>query len=156
MNLFILDTDANANAQAHVDKHIVKMPVEAAQQLSTALHIGGVTGPYKPAYVNHPCTRWVASSRLAFHWAAQYGLALCHEYTYRYARVHKCQTIISDCLALLDASSIPHTADLPPFAMAMPAIYQQSDVVCAYRNYYRHEKMHLAKWTGRSRPQWLS
>jgi hypothetical protein len=156
MNLFILNLDLSANAQAHVDRHIVKMPVEAAQQLSTALHLSGVAGPYRPAYQHHPCTRWVASSRASFRWAAHYGLSLCYEYTYRYGKLHACASVIQHCLALLDNSTIPDTVDMPPFVMAMPAQYQSDDVVSAYRNYYRFEKMHLAKWTGRHRPIWLS
>lgn len=35
MNLFILDTEPKKIAQYHCDKHIVKMPLESAQMLST-------------------------------------------------------------------------------------------------------------------------
>ena len=36
MNIFVLDKDPKQAAQWHVDKHVVKMPLEAAQLLSTA------------------------------------------------------------------------------------------------------------------------
>ena len=39
MNLFYLDEDLDRCAEYHVDKHIVKMPLEAAQILSTALWV---------------------------------------------------------------------------------------------------------------------
>ena len=39
MNLFYLDEDLDKCAEYHVDKHIVKMPLEAAQILSTALWV---------------------------------------------------------------------------------------------------------------------
>ena len=35
MNIFVLDTDIDKCAEYHVDKHIVKMPLEAAQMLCT-------------------------------------------------------------------------------------------------------------------------
>ena len=42
MNIFALDTNIKLAAQMHLDKHIVKMPIEYAQLLSTAhrLHDG--------------------------------------------------------------------------------------------------------------------
>ena len=46
MNLFYLDQDLDKCAEYHVDKHIVKMPLEAAQILSTCIwvdvHLGFV------------------------------------------------------------------------------------------------------------------
>ena len=35
MNIFILDEDLDKCAEYHVDKHIVKMPLEAGQMLCT-------------------------------------------------------------------------------------------------------------------------
>ena len=39
MNIFVLDRDLVKSAQAHVDKHIVKMPLETAQLLCTARRV---------------------------------------------------------------------------------------------------------------------
>ena len=44
MNLFYLDEDLDKSAQYHVDKHIVKMPLEAAQLLCTAVWVDEVLG----------------------------------------------------------------------------------------------------------------
>ena len=44
MNLFYLDEDFDKCAQYHVDKHIVKMPLEAAQLLCTAVWVDEVLG----------------------------------------------------------------------------------------------------------------
>jgi len=153
MNLFILDYDHAYNAVYHVDRHIVKMPLEAAQQVSTALHLAGATGPYRPAFAKHPCTRWVASSRAAYLWTCEYGLSLCAEYTYRYSRRHKCADVLLACQA--QAHLIADGA-WAPFAQAMPDQYKNQDAVVAYRAYYCGDKTHLATWTGRARPEWFT
>jgi len=44
MNLFYLDEDLDKCAEYHVDKHIVKMPLEAAQLLCTAVWIDHLLG----------------------------------------------------------------------------------------------------------------
>ena len=44
MNLFYLDEDMDKCAEYHVDKHIVKMPLEAAQLLCTAIWVDHVLG----------------------------------------------------------------------------------------------------------------
>lgn len=41
MNLFILDNDIEKSAQAHVDKHCIKMILESAQLLCTAIRLHG-------------------------------------------------------------------------------------------------------------------
>ena len=44
MNLFILDNDLDKCAEYHIDKHVGKMQLEAAQLLSTALWIDEILG----------------------------------------------------------------------------------------------------------------
>ena len=44
MNLFYLDEDLDKCAEYHVDKHIVKMPLEAAQILCTTIWIDKYRG----------------------------------------------------------------------------------------------------------------
>ena len=114
MNIFILDEDLDTNAEYHVDKHIVKMPLEAAQMLCTVHWINKYVGyvprkltsdewalvskqktniprdfPYLPTMYNHPCTIWARSSMDNYEWLYTYALALGEEYTYRYGKVHK-------------------------------------------------------------------
>ena len=65
MNIFALDNDVKVAAQWHVDKHVVKMPLETAQMLCTARHELGEKPesiPYKVAHKNHPCTIWCRNS----------------------------------------------------------------------------------------------
>ena len=51
MNLFYLDEDLDKCAEYHVDKHIVKMPLEAAQLLCTAIWVDEVLG-FTPRALN--------------------------------------------------------------------------------------------------------
>lgn len=46
MNLFYLDKDPDINAQYHVDKHVVKMILEAAEMLSMAHIVSNSVGCY--------------------------------------------------------------------------------------------------------------
>ena len=51
MNLFYLDENLDKAAEYHVDKHIVKMPLEAAQILCTTIYIDKFLG-YVPRALN--------------------------------------------------------------------------------------------------------
>ena len=63
MNIFALSIHPPEAERWHVDKHIVKMPIETVQMLCTVRHIyGGNDLPYKPTHVLDPCCRWVAES----------------------------------------------------------------------------------------------
>ena len=114
MNIFILDTNHDKCAEYHVDKHIVKMPLEAAQMLCTTHWIDKFLGyvprklnkeelktlrekkknvprdfPYLPTMGNHPCTIWARTSLDNYEWLFCYSTALNDEYGYRYAKSHK-------------------------------------------------------------------
>lgn len=145
MNIFILSENPTEAAQLQLDKHVVKMCLETAQMLSTI-----ADGPYKPTHKNHPCTVWARTSKQNYEWLVLHGLALCEEYTYRYGKIHKCESIIS---SLSDRSVRFPNIGLTKFAMAMPDDLKSSDVVESYKKYYK-TKSSFAKWTKRSVPSW--
>lgn len=152
MNIFALDYDPYCGKNL-MDKHVVKMPLETAQMLSTALRVHGVNDPrlYKEAYMNHPCTIWARKTRANFQWLCLHGLSICEEYNARYARTHACSSVIY--AAKEYDQEIPE-GPLTPFACAMPDQYKISeDPVINYRNYYRQGKKHLAEWRG-NKPAW--
>lgn len=157
MNIFILHKDPDRNASYHVDKHIVKMPLETAQILCSVLHIWGRNKniPYKPTHLKHPCVLWASESASNFLRLVRIGLALCDEYEYRYSKIHKCKSVISWCFK---ESIIPDTVNegLTAYAQAMPEQYKNKNAVIAYRNYYLSEKQHLFKWTNRSIPDFIA
>lgn len=174
MNIFVLDEDPVKAAQAHCDKHVVKMVLETAQLLCSAHHYaldeviaetpsGNVSYlatrdkdlvPYKATHMNHPCAKWVREDMHNYNWLLALGEALCKEYTHRYGKIHKSQAVIEWC-ADMDIFSMPDEARTP-FAQAMPDEYKNNDPVIAYRNYYAGEKGHMLAYTNRERPQWLN
>ena len=152
MNIFILDRDQTLCARYHLDKHVVKMPLETAQMLCTALVCHGIEAKYKVAHKNHPCSKWVRQTKSNFEWLCLLGIALCKEYSYRYDnRIHKCELVIADCMG--KANGIPD-GELTDFAQAMPDEYKHLDAVEAYRAYYMGAKTSLASWKNRETPEW--
>ena len=151
MNIFVLGSSPEESARLQCDKHIVKMPLETAQMLCSALHLCGSSGKYKPTHQNHPCSVWARESRDNFDWLCHHGFALCDEYRNRYGKVHACLEVIQDCFHKRE--SIP-AGSLTPFAQAMPDIYKRDDAVTAYRLYYVEAKQSVADWKFCDPPEW--
>lgn len=152
MNIFAVRPSPEEAARDLCDKHVVKMPLETAQMLCTALARHGVTDtPYKPCFQNHPCTKWAGDTMGNYIWLARHGLALCAEYTRRYGREHRCQAVIEWCRAAQDV--IPW-GDLTPHPQAMPEDTKRACPHHAYRMYYRRHKRHIATWKGVQPPTW--
>ena len=154
MNIFVLSDNFEECAEWHLDKHIVKMPLESAQLLCTALHYNGdMNTLYKPTYRKHPCAIWAAKNRNNFLWLCNLGKAICAEYTYRYGKIHKCERVIEQCEK---SYAILPDEPMTPFAQAMPIVYKNPDAITAYRTYYRSDKRHIAKWSKRQVPDWFN
>ena len=160
MNIFAPYADPIASALALADKHVVKMPLETAQILSTVLHQRSPSAAlaaqaYRPTHAHHPCVKWAASSQVAAAWTLVHGLALCGEYTHRYGRAHKSHEVL--------LRIAPHLGLLPdaqpiPFAQAMPTEFQDADPHVAYRAYLanKYKAWGDARWTKRSAPAWCA
>ena len=163
MNIFTLHTNPRMAARMQCDKHVVKMPLESAQMLASALRRYGATDidmpftkagkPYGNSHPNHPCTVWAGDTRANFTWLCEHGLALCEEYTNRYDKVHACSHAIRH-LARFD-NYIP-AGRRTSFAQAMPDEYKSPRApVSAYRKYYISDKADIAVWNkGRLAPHW--
>lgn len=137
MNIFVLDRDPVRAAQAHYDKHVVKMCLEYAQILSTVSGRG-----YKPTHRNHPCVKWAQQSPTNYAWLFALATALGYEYTARYGRVHA-----SSLLLIELPEPAPWPAPEPTwFALAMPDEFKDDDPVQAYRNYYLKGKRGIASY----------
>tara|TARA_R100000234_G_scaffold33319_1_gene19597 strand:- start:773 stop:1279 length:507 start_codon:yes stop_codon:yes gene_type:complete len=165
MNIFALHKDPAVAAEMQCDKHIVKMPLETAQMMASAMRRQGATDidmplnksgmPYGNAHPHHPCTLWAGELRSNFRWLAKHGLALCAEYTTRYGKVHACQQAILHMTRFEEyfpgKGSVRHS----PFAQAMPDEFKMPNAIDAYRRYYLTDKAKIAKWNrGRPAPDW--
>lgn len=161
MNIFFLHYDARMCAIWHLDKHIVKMPLETLQMLCAVWLISDpenkiYTPPYKLAHKNHPCTIWARTSLENYKWLCNLGYELCKEYTYRYGKTHKCEEYITEMAKY--TPPIPNIGFTSP-AQAMPEIYKDEDPTIAYKHYYFFDKYNIHSWkgkkNGRSKPFWI-
>ena len=179
MNIFYLDKDPKTCAEMHNDKHCVKMILEYAQLLSTAhRYLDGTqsvgtskTGRkqtryvlpdqresilYSATHLNHPSAIWCRSNLENYLWLHSLLVTCCKEYTYRYGKVHKCESS-----GLVDAlQKSPNNIAIGEFTEPTPAmpddVKVKNDSISSYRNYYIKNKTHLAKWKNRNVPEWFN
>ena len=128
MNIFALDPCPVKSAQYLDDKRVIKMILESAQLISTAIRGTGVEVTevlgetyqdighdgvlsnrrrpskwflkdtdiqlFKPTHPNHPSTLWTAKSRHNADWLYRHAMALCIEYTNRFGKIHKTESVV--------------------------------------------------------------
>lgn len=180
MNIFVLSEDPVEAAQLLCDKHAAgKMVVESAQMLSTAHRmLDGVIEQrpsksgkrrvkywrmlderedvlYKAVHMNHPCTVWTRETEDNYLWHYRHFVALCDEYTYRYDKAHKTDTLLRKILFRAPAN-IPHKS-LTPWARAMPEEYKDGSTTESYQNYYQSKQDRFKMvWSRRETPSWFN
>lgn len=145
MNIFILDNNIDLCAQAHGNKHVVKMITEYNQLLSTACHVFGLANDqmYRKTHVNHPCGLWVRESRANFEYLIELNIALLAEYTHRYGKVHAGSRLIPLFIDVLD--QVPEGLGPTPKPAVLPGRVELGpNTVELYRELYRGEKRHIA------------
>ena len=174
MNIFWFSFVASECAEAYSDKHVVKIILEIAQMLyaSHVLNDGTpLDGGYRATHLGHPMTRWVATCVGNYNMAVDLGLALCHEYTHRYGKVHACAKHLLRLQNELPKSWEPAvikkkatetvfaSLDVPPqctpVPLCMPEDCHDKSVISAYKKYYITHKQEINKWTKtRCAPDW--
>ena len=153
MNIFYLDHDVEKCAKYHVDRHVIKMIVESTQILCSTYYFTGEENysPYKLTHINHPCCVWARESLSNWLWLKSLALALCNEYTYRYGKIHKCESIICS----LKIPSLPDLGFTTVKCVMDEEFITSENPMENYRNYYRFGKKHLWSWKRRNPPHWL-
>lgn len=179
MNIFYLDKDTKTCAEMHVDKHCVKMILEYAQLLSTAhRYLDGILSVglsksgrkqqryvlsddrehilYSATHINHPSAIWVRQSDQNYMWLAEMLEMLCGEYTYRYGKIHKVESMgLMQLLKNKFPKNIPTGAFTEP-TPAMPDHYKVAgDSITSYKNYYLGDKTRMFAWKNRETPYWI-
>jgi hypothetical protein len=153
LNIFLLDTDIVKCAQYHCDKHVVKMPIEYAQLLSTALIHLGREAPYLKTHENHPCAVWARLHNGNYTYLYDLAMALGDEYTYRYGRVHASTEALYSMPRLLDDKPLERSP--LPNCTSIKADYPQLNLVDKYRLYYLRDKAHILTFKDREEPEWM-
>ena len=156
MNIFFLDETPEKSAKFLCDKHVPKMLLESAQMLSTAVqkYTDRIEELYKPAYPNHPMTKWVGFNRDCFRWALENAMSISQEYCKRFKKLHKSSKIINNIYDNNYINDIPDGFFKEP-PQCMPDEYKDKDYVVAYRKYYMGAKAYFAKWErGVPAPDW--
>jgi hypothetical protein len=172
MNIFYLSHSPYLSALWQVDKHVVKMPLETAQLLSTAHHVAGSATPemYKLTHRNHPSAVWVRECAENYAWTYSHLFHLLNVYSERYKRTHKTSQLLK-VLSVLP-SQIPRMTDkhigtwVPPMKsvdvgtevpQCMPDEFKDDKPSTAYKRYYAIGKKDLHAWKIKDhRPEWIS
>jgi hypothetical protein len=185
MNIFYLDSNPQKCAEYHMDRHSIKMVLEYCQLLSTAHRVlDGVqtvglseSGRKKTVYhivndnrndilysathINHPSAVWVRKSAKNYMHLVCILVHLCKEYTYRYGKIHKCESSGLVYKLGVPPNNISYTEPFTEPTPAMPdEVKVKGDSISSYRNYYIKNKQHLASWQGkinsRNVPEWFT
>lgn len=165
MNIFVTSNCPKLSAQALDNKRVVKMVLETAQLLSTAIFINSditYDNIYKPTHLKHPCTIWAAETIGNWDWLLQHFIALCEEYSFRYHKQYSSEKILPYLLKY--RTSIKRGA-ITPFinctrseALSIDLRHMQ-DTYLAYKQYliakWHHDKS-PPKWINRDPPLWYS
>jgi len=159
MNIFYLSNCPQEAAEAHNDKHCVKMILESAQMLSTAHRELDGDVPdilYKSTHKNHPSTIWTRSSKQHYDWLFRLFRMLSAEYSIRYSdhnfKVHKTWDKLGKLLEQAPKNIVDNGWVDPP--QCMPDHCKKSDTIDAYRNYYLTEKASISTWKYSNQPTW--
>lgn len=156
MNIFYLDKNVSKCAEAHNNRHCVKMILETAQLLSTSHRVlDGEDCPqhlYKATHKNHPSAIWARENESNYNWLYSLFEALSLEYTYRYDKEHLSFRKLGESLKF-PPKNIPRGKFFPP-PTAMPDACVRDTVVESYRNYYMTRKRRLGAWKNREKPEW--
>lgn len=162
MNIFVSDKCPIKSAQALDDRRLVKMVLETAQLLSTAVYHLGYWhhGLYKPTHSNHPCSLWARASKANFEWLGMHAIALANEYKFRYNLMfeeHKSKAIIEECISIFRDKQPNIPEDITPFTNATPLKDNDGlSVVDKYKKYLKEVKWvdGKSRWTKRQPPDW--
>ena len=161
MNIFVTSPDPKACAEALDDRRLVKMVLETAQLLCTAMHDRGYSVAYRPTHFNHPCSVWARANLNNLAWLAAHGRSLAVEYDRRYNRSHASGEVIAsmqdDIAALCRNAQKPRQFANCARNARLGLDFTDRPVIDAYRAYLCakwDDDGERARWTNRKPPFW--
>ena len=154
MNIFITDECPRKCAEALDDKRVIKMILESAQMLSTAIWERGGEGFYRSTHINHPCSKWVRETKENYKWLFTHFLHLCEEYQNRFSKEHKCLQYFKE---MDDGYALVPEGKLTPFPNC--SLFKDDlNVFHAYKKTlatkWANDKR-PPKWTNSEPPSWV-
>ena len=160
MNIFAIEGQGNQidwvkSAKSLDNYRVVKMILESTQMLCTTINLQHETQitPYKNAHVNHPSTIWTRTSSANFNCLLKHTESMLEEYTERFGKEHKCESVIIKALKHYD----PNLFDLhveTKLPLCMPNEYKSDSIVDSYRAFYS-EKPRM-RYPKEKIPQWFT
>lgn len=167
MNIFVSSYDPVECSVNLDDRRLVKMVLETAQIMSTAIRSAPIAFPpeveelYRPTHINHPCVVWARNTSANFLWLYLHGMALARDYSYRFGRQHKSKEILEKawswrgCIPLGEMTPFADCSGLPPDS-------EPSDIHLRYKECLRRKWEHdaendrIPRWTGLTHPIWFT
>jgi len=183
MNLFYLDNNLDKCAEAHVDRHVVKMILEAGQILCTNIWIDQVLG-FVPRMLEKEERKLLLEAKakvkdlpieerpipylptMENHPSTIWARSSLDnfEWTHCYANAlndeyyYRYGKQHKSCVEVIN--KLPDPQNMPrlgftEFALAMPdELKDPADPIGSYRRYYHADKATFASWKNREKPEW--
>lgn len=161
MNIFRSSDCPIECARVLEDRHVIKMTLETAQILASALALNGVVDSrlYRPTHKGHPCVVWAAQSQENATWTLAHGRALAQEYTRRFSgKRHKSEDQLDLIEGLLHAipaggsTSPPICVEDDLRALNLHEAYRAA--LCRKYSAWSETSKRPLRWTNSFAPNW--
>ena len=158
MNIFTTNICPIISAQNLDDKRLIKMVLESAQLLSSAIFLNSdiiYDDIYKPTHLKHPCTIWASLNSSNWDWLFSHFQALCQEYTYRFNKKHKTANLLVTLAQY--TKCLTRTDNLTPFPNCTKSQILQVDFTTISNVHGAYQQYLVTKWINdRSKPHWTN
>ena len=161
MNRFIIEGEPQKIAKSLCDQHVVKMPLEEAQMLCTALwhhapEYAEEKNLYKPVHQKHPCNLWAMETRANFEFAFTLYMEMLTEYDFRYKKVHGASKHFYSILTGIKYIPQGNLTKHPQCFSGMDELKTDEFYpVKAYRAFYIADKARFARYRYTQQPTWM-
>jgi len=158
MNLFLPSPNIEISVHALDDKRIIKMCLETAQLLSSAVRLideDTNLSVYKLTHKNHPVSIWVRQSSENFAYTLEYFKAICDEYSLRFGKTHKSFLLYPLFNYFKHNHLVSLDTDITPFVNCTD--FLDEEIHTAYKKCLSQKwcnDKRSPKWTKRQIPTW--